>query len=252
MSVQGEGYKRFELLAHRGYAARYPENTRVAIQAAVAAGARFVEFDIQLSRDQVPHLLHDADFQRTGNSTARIFELDAEQIAELRVGEQDRLGQEFADVRAPQLADVVEDLRGWVGVTAFVEIKRQSVGQFGADAVLDAVLPVLEPVLKQCVLISFERAVIEAARDRTGLPIGWALRRWDEASKAAVEQLQPEYLFCNVTRLPPEPEPLWKGSWTWVVYEIVDPDEARSLAKRGVGMIETMAFGELHATLQPD
>jgi glycerophosphoryl diester phosphodiesterase len=249
MSVQDEDPKRFELLAHRGYAARYPENTRVAIRAAVDAGARFVEFDIQLSRDRVPHLLHDADFQRTGNSPSSIFELDSAQIASLHVGEPARLGQAFAEEQAPQLIEIVEDLLGWPDVTAFVEIKRQSVEQFGVDAVLDAVLPVLEPVLKRCVLISFEHEVIEAARARTGMAVGWALRSWDEVSRAAVASLQPEYLFCNVTRLPPEPEPLWKGNWTWVVYEIVDPDQAHDLARRGVGMIETMAFAEMHAAL---
>jgi glycerophosphoryl diester phosphodiesterase len=252
MSVNGEDSKRFELLAHRGYAARFPENTRVAIEAAVDAGARFVEFDIQLSRDQVPHLLHDVDFQRTGNSTAQIFDLDADQVAELRVGEPERFGQVFAAVRVPRLTEVVEDLQRWPEVTAFVEIKRQSVEQFGVEAVLGAVLPVLEPVLKQCVLISFEQDVIEAARDRAGVPIGWALRSWDEVSRAAVEDLQPEYLFCNVTRLPPEPESLWKGSWIWVAYEVVDPDKARVLANRGVGMIETMAFVEMHAALGGD
>jgi glycerophosphoryl diester phosphodiesterase len=252
MSVNGEVLNTFELLAHRGYAARFPENTRVAIKAAVEAGARFVEFDIQLSRDRVPHLLHDADFQRTGNSPSSIFELDSAQIASLHVGEPARLGQAFADAQAPQLVEVVEDLLGWPDVTAFVEIKRQSVEQFGVAAVLDAVLPVLAPVLKQCVLISFEHAVIEAARARTGMPVGWALRSWDKVSKAAVEKLRPEYLFCNVTRLPPEPEPLWKGDWTWVVYEIIDIEEARALAKRGVGMIETMAFAEMHAALGID
>jgi len=35
-----------ELVAHRGYAFRYPENTLLAIKAAVDAGAKFVEFDV--------------------------------------------------------------------------------------------------------------------------------------------------------------------------------------------------------------
>ncbi|HEY9197768.1 MAG TPA: glycerophosphodiester phosphodiesterase family protein, partial [Gammaproteobacteria bacterium] len=47
------------LIAHRGYAARHPENTLSALQAAVAAGARWLEFDVQLSADHEPVLLHD-------------------------------------------------------------------------------------------------------------------------------------------------------------------------------------------------
>jgi glycerophosphoryl diester phosphodiesterase len=237
------------VLAHRGYAARYPENTREAIAAAVAAGARHIEFDIQLSADKVPFLLHDADFERTGAVAKRIFDLDAQQVAALRVGEPARFGDDFSEVTAPRLAEVVDDLVGWPSVTAFVELKRQSIGQFGQEAVLDAVLSVLQPVLARCVIISFDLGVIAAARQRNGCRIGWALSAWNSETQQQAIALAPEFLFCNVKRLPPAPEPLWSGNWTWVVYEITVADHAHELARRGVGMIESMAYAELAAGL---
>jgi len=252
MSANGDDLKGFKLLAHRGYAARFPENTRTAIKAAVDAGARFVEFDIQLSRDQVPHLLHDDNFQRTGNSKDQIFALDAAQIAELRVGEPDRFGSAFADMHVPLLAEIVEDLSSWPDVTAFVEIKRQSIEQFGVESVLDAVLPVLEVVQQQCVIISFDAELVEVARSRIASPIGWAIRTWNESSQKIAETLQPEFLFCNVSKLPAKTLPLWKGGWTWVIYEITSPAEARELVARGVGIIETMAFAEMYTALRTD
>ena len=60
-----------ELVAHRGYAARYPENTRESLAAAVRAGARFLEFDVQLSADGVPVLLHDVTLSARPGSRAR-------------------------------------------------------------------------------------------------------------------------------------------------------------------------------------
>ena len=54
----------FELVAHRGYPRHYPENTLIGIEAAIRAGAAYVEVDIQLSSDQVPLLYHDSDMQR--------------------------------------------------------------------------------------------------------------------------------------------------------------------------------------------
>jgi glycerophosphoryl diester phosphodiesterase len=42
------------LLAHRGWASRYPENSRLGIEAALRAGVACVEFDVQLSADCVP------------------------------------------------------------------------------------------------------------------------------------------------------------------------------------------------------
>ena len=42
------------LVAHRGWASCYPENTLPAVAAALAAGAAYIEIDIQLTRDLVP------------------------------------------------------------------------------------------------------------------------------------------------------------------------------------------------------
>ena len=53
-----------ELVAHRGWPRRYPENTLVSIEAAIAAGARYVEVDVQLTRDLVPVLFHDENIRR--------------------------------------------------------------------------------------------------------------------------------------------------------------------------------------------
>jgi len=237
------------LLAHRGYAMRYPENTREALRAAVAAGARHLEFDIQLSADRVPFLLHDADFQRTAGIDRTIFSTPAADVAAIAAGEPQRFGKQFDDVRVPRLAEVVDDLATWPQVQAFVELKRESIEHFGLDAVLDVVLPVVQPVLDRCVIISFELDAVAEARRRTACRIGWALRAWTDASRAAATTLAPDYLFCNVTRLPAAPAPLWSGPWTWVVYEIVNAALARQLAERGAGMIETMAYVELAAAL---
>ena len=237
------------LLAHRGYAAAYPENTLAALGAAVAAGATKLEFDIQLSADGTPFLLHDADFARTGGPARPIFELPAAEVARIPAGEPARFGDRFASERVPTLAEVAAALQGWPGVTAFVELKRHSIERFGARRVADAVHAELLPVLGQCVIISFEINVLEIFSDTYSMPIGWALREWSAAVRGQAEALQPGYLFCNVTRLPPEPEALWPGPWTWVTYEVTDPAEALRLLQRGIGIVETMQFGEMLAAL---
>jgi len=249
MNLPGGQPSAVPILAHRGYAARFPENTREAIAAAVDAGARCIEFDIQLSADKVPFLLHDEDFVRTGNLAKRIFDLDATQVAAIAVGESARFGAAFGGVRPPRLSEIVDDLVAWPSVTAFVELKRQSIKHFGRDAVLDAVLPLLQPVLERCVIISFDREVVLEARQRTGCRIGWALSAWNSTTQQQATSLAPEFLFCNVRRLPPVATALWEGPWTWVVYEITEPVQALELLRRGVGMIETMACAELAAGL---
>ena len=41
-----------QLVAHRGLQCEYPENTALSVSKAIAAGALFIEIDIQLSRDK--------------------------------------------------------------------------------------------------------------------------------------------------------------------------------------------------------
>ena len=51
-----------ELIAHRGNAAEYPENTLPALRSALELGVRFVEFDVQLTVDRQPILLLEGFF----------------------------------------------------------------------------------------------------------------------------------------------------------------------------------------------
>src|SRR5579863_9990648 len=94
------------LVAHRGYPARYPENTLLGIQAAVAAGARWFEFDVQLSKDQVPYLCHDDSLARTAGLERRIMDLSAAELAQVDVGEARRFGSRFAGTHPTPLAEL--------------------------------------------------------------------------------------------------------------------------------------------------
>jgi glycerophosphoryl diester phosphodiesterase len=235
------------LVAHRGYAARYPENTRESLVAAVRAGARFLEFDVQLSADGVPVLLHDDTLQRTAGRPGSVFELSAAELSRIEVNETARLGPAFSGVRIPLLRDVVADLMAWPGVTAFVELKPQSLTRFGIGYTLDRVLQTLAPVLDACVVISFSAPAVEEARRRAGCEVGWAIEHWSEESRETATQLAPAYLFCNYRKFPPPPAQLWPGPWRWVAYEVTALDVANALVGRGVDLLETMAIAELSA-----
>ena len=235
------------LVAHRGYAARYPENTLAALQAAVAAGARWLEFDVQFSADGVPVLLHDTGLQRTAGRAGSVFDLEARQLQIINVGEPDRFGDRFAAVRLPLLAEVAAWLESESRVQAFVEIKAESIQHFGAERVLRALREALAPVHDRCVLISYDDAFLFAARLAAPGRIGWVVSGYDDAHRRRAEALAPDVLFINHTRLPPEPEPLWPGPWQWACYEIGTADQALALGVRGIAFVESMAVGELLA-----
>jgi glycerophosphoryl diester phosphodiesterase len=238
------------LIAHRGYALRYPENTLESLTAAVEARAGYVEFDVQLTADRVPVLMHDADFWRTGRIDRSVLDTTLEHIRDIWVNETARLGPEFFEVHVPTLAETADWLKAHPGVKAFVEIKRESLRKFGRADVVSRIVEGLKPVISRCAVISFDLDAVRLARERGAEGIGWVLASWDPETRAAAEGLGPEYLFCDYRMIPDDAEALWPGPWDWAFYEIVDPDLALALAAFGAKFIETMAIGEMLADLR--
>ena len=64
-------YSGVVLTAHRGASFKYPENTLPAFEAAISAGTHFIEFDLYISKDGVPVVLHDKTIDRTSNGSGR-------------------------------------------------------------------------------------------------------------------------------------------------------------------------------------
>jgi glycerophosphoryl diester phosphodiesterase len=234
-----------QIIAHRGNAAEFPENTLVALQSAVALGVHHVEFDIQLTSDRVPMLLHDADFRRMGGRTDSVFDLPWSEVRTISVGEPGRFGTRHAETRPSSLEQVADALEQWPDVTAFVEIKRASLRRFGEQVVLERVMARLPAVLERCVLISFDLPCLERLRRDWAVRVGWVLPSYDEASRAQAGALQPAFLFCGLDRLPPDGAPLWTGPWQWAIYEVRDLATARGCRARGAGFVETMTVRAL-------
>jgi glycerophosphoryl diester phosphodiesterase len=233
-----------DLVAHRGDSKYYPENTFPAIHAALQAGACYIEFDVQLSRDGTPFIIHDANLQRTAGINQSILEMTAEQLEAIYVDESQRLKNQFSHTPIPKLSDIVELISRWPKTKAFVEIKRASLRQFGVEFVLNHIAGHLKAALQQCVIISFDHTVLEKARYLGTPSIGWVLESWNEQSHSIAEKLKPDFLFIDHELIPTD-GPLWEGTWRWVAYEINDPAKALQLAERGIHMIETNAIGEM-------
>ena len=61
-----------KLIAHRGDNTNHPENTLIAIETALKAGAVAFEFDVQMTADHSLVVFHDDDVSRmTGKSDAK-------------------------------------------------------------------------------------------------------------------------------------------------------------------------------------
>jgi glycerophosphoryl diester phosphodiesterase len=232
------------LVAHRGYLDLYPENTWLALEAALGAGACWVEFDVQMCADGRFILLHDADFQRTGATPQSVFETRSDALRHISVHEAARFGDRFAPQPLSSLGEVLEKLGDFPGARAMVEIKTESLQHWGLEPVMDALLRELAPYRDRCVLISFSHAALDHAKRHSDIETGWVLTRYDDEHRRAAQDLLPQFLICNHNKLPAGEDP-WDGAWDWMLYEINDADAALEWARRGVGFIETAAIERL-------
>jgi len=232
-------------MAHRGWASRYPENSRVGIEAALRAGVAYVEFDIQLSADAVPVVIHDASLERTAGIPGRVSHLSMAELAQVSIHEPARFGTRFTGERLPSLADVVALFQDWPRARAFVEIKRESAEAFGVDETVARVLEVMAPIVKQGVVISFVERAVMTARRLGAAATGWVLNYYDDDARRLADAMAPDFLICDHRKFPPAPLALWKGPWQWGSYEVTEVSHALDLAARDVRLIESMCAGEL-------
>jgi len=236
------------IVAHRGHAACRPENTFAALDAAAAAGARWVEIDIQLSADGVPVVVHDATLERVSGRDLSVFDLAVTDLAQLSVGEPARFGTRYADARIPTLAGFATWLARQPTINAFVELKPESIERFGAAAVVSACVAAMRPATGRWAPISFDIDALRLAGDAGCRALGWIVRGFDPAIAATAGALPARWLFCNHERLPPGPLP--PGPWDWVLYEIGDVATAHAMLARGARWLETMAVTALQEGLE--
>jgi glycerophosphoryl diester phosphodiesterase len=94
-------------IAHRGANTLAPENTMAAFRKASEAGANGLEFDVQLSKDGVPVIIHDEKLERTTGSQGLVKDYTLAELQLLDAGSW--FSPEFRDARIPTLDQVLDE-----------------------------------------------------------------------------------------------------------------------------------------------
>jgi glycerophosphoryl diester phosphodiesterase len=235
------------LVAHRGNAADFPENTLEALGSAVDLGLRHVELDVQFTADHVPVVFHDSDLRRVAGRDGCVHDLSWRELAEVPMAESRRFGDRFATVRVPTLAQFGDWLARHRDVTAFVEVKRASLRRFGHEAVLERIAAELERVQHRCVYISFDLPGVRRLRAMTGARVGWVVEAYDAETERLARDAAPDFMFGDVDEVPDTLATLWEGPWQWALYEVRDLATARTCARLGADFVETMTVRDMLA-----
>jgi len=233
-----------QLIAHRGYSRQFPENTLLAFEQALAAGALALEADLQLSADGVGFIFHDRELQRLCGVAGRLEQKSAAEVARLSAYAPEQFGRRFRGEPLLSLARLLALLDAAPAVTLYLEIKRVSLKGVGVAELLDRLWAQLWPRRAQIVLISFSLPVLEAARARGWPRVAPVLTQWCQLRRSSTRKLQPACVFLNHLRMPfaacyPDlPYPL-------ALYETSNPQQALQLLERGASLIETDDIGLL-------
>ena len=94
-----------EIIGHRGFSLIAPENTLVALNAALEQGANSLEFDVQVSADGIPVMFHDEFLNRITGTSGKVSEKTVAELKALDAGSW--FGEQFAGERIPILEDAI-------------------------------------------------------------------------------------------------------------------------------------------------
>jgi glycerophosphoryl diester phosphodiesterase len=222
------------VVAHRGASVEQPENTIAAFEAAIDAGADAVEFDVRMTADGYPVVVHDPDVSRTTQGTGFVFEMTLEEVRALGV---------------PTLEEALRCLSGRAAVDIEIKNAPDEPGfTHDAEPAVEATLGALDTVAfaSPVIVSSFNPRSIEHCRAlRPDVPTG--LLTWydvdaEDARIQAAGHGHPWVLPFVVKVLEADEgfvSRVHRGGAFLGVWIADDPETARHLFQLGVDAVAT-------------
>ncbi|HEV7966936.1 MAG TPA: glycerophosphodiester phosphodiesterase family protein [Candidatus Acidoferrales bacterium] len=154
------GTKSVWTIAHRGASGHAPENTMAAFRRAVELGSRFIETDLQITRDARVIAIHDFTLDRTTNGKGQVHLLPLDQIRALDAGAWfgDGGAGGFSGERVPTLKEIL-DFAKEHDVIFYLEIK--SGPAWGVEHAVVAALRD-QNASARVVILSFDPAALDS------------------------------------------------------------------------------------------
>jgi len=152
--------KRPLIIAHRGYRAKYPENTLAAFQGAIDAGVDMIELDVLLTRDRKIVVIHDESLDRTTNGQGMVSDYTLSELKTFDAGSW--FDVRFSEERLPTLEEVLDLVKGKVFVN--IEIKRSAYDPYHpSDAIEKQIVDLVKRknAVETVLISSFEWRVLE-------------------------------------------------------------------------------------------
>ena len=225
------------VIGHRGAAGCAPENTLAGFRRARGLGCAWVEFDVRLTADRQPILLHDARLERTTGGRGRASRLPLAEIARHDAGSW--FDPAFAGERVPTLEAALTVLEE-EGLAANVELKPARGAAWETGRIAAETLARLWPQRgSRALFSSFRREALAAAKaSAPGFPRGLLCRALPRGWRRLAEGLGCVSIHLDHRRLSPaivaEVNSL---GYLLLAYTVNDATRARMLFDWGVASV---------------
>jgi len=237
----------YEIIAHRGFSARAPENTVASLEAALAAGAEAVEFDVQVAACGTPVLFHDAMLSRTTDGVGPLRKRTLAQLKQLDAGSW--YSNEFVGETIPSLPEALTALRRRVK-RVYLEVKG-----FRELEDVDRMVAVVHEtgMSSEVVYISLNWTTIDRVRGQDPqAAVGYVIdhpERCDEAFERARGDARAllDFRASLILDDPRLAERAVRQNSDTAVWTVDDPVEAGTLAGHGIRRFTTNQVGALLA-----
>lgn len=229
-----------DVVAHRGFSFRAPENTLSAIREAIDAGSDGCEFDVYGCADGHVVLMHDKTVDRTTSGAGEVTKLSLKQLQRLDAGSWKH--SRYAGESVPTLLEALKLLKG-TDCQPVIEIKMEGISKQVVNDVRKL------NMVDQVAVIAFSENVVREIREyEPGIMCAWLCSKQldgDPASQAdwlaeRARKCKAQVLDLNYNMLTPDLVAELKkrslGVWTWTVNE---PVVMHALQQWGVDSITT-------------
>lgn len=237
------------LIAHRGASAHAPENTLPAFHLAAAQGAKWIECDAKLTRDNRIILFHDDDLDRTTNAKGRVAEKNWDDLSLLDAGSW--FGAQWSAARIPLLSQAI-DCWNALGLKANIEIKPCPGRDTETAELVLAEIERLWPRERAMPLVSsFSFSALKRARRvAKRMPLGLLLEDYPENWQEMAREIGAYSIHCWDEKLTQSwAEAIKKAGYRLLVYTVNEAVLAKRLFSWGVDSIFTDRPGELRNIL---
>ncbi len=235
-SIPANTFRKPLIIGHRGFRAKYPENTLAGFQAAIDANADMVELDVQLSRDGQIVVIHDAELNRTTNGKGTVASRSLADLKKLDAGSW--FHPRFRNERIPTLEEVLDLAANRIMIN--IEIKvAPHLKTREADGIEKKIMELilLKNALDRVLVSSFNKFILESVSQMDHPPALGVLTEFAEdidvlqiCRKIKAFSWNPYYLELNEEKL----IPMRESGIRVMPYTVNSPQDIIRLTELGI------------------